>query len=296
MKKILKRIPFARKIERLLLRFMPDRMYCNYRYFKRHGKFVNFKNPKTFNEKIQWLKIYGNLQKYTNLVDKYEVRKHIAETIGKKYLIPLIGIWDKFEDINFEKLPNQFVLKCTHDSGSVVICTDKAAFNIEEARNKLNKSLKRNHYYEGRKIQYKNIKPRIICEKYMVDESGFELKDYKIFCFNGVPKIIQVHFDRFTDHKRNLYDIEWNYISAYILHPTDPNTIITKPKKLKEMLYIAEILSKDIPHVRVDLYLIGNDIFFGELTFTHAAGFAKFEPEEFALQMGKWIELPKKEI
>jgi hypothetical protein len=267
-------------------------MYCNWKYFIIFGKFVDFKNPKTFNEKIQWLKIYGNLQKYTNLVDKYEVRKHIAEAIGEKYLIPMIDIFDKFEDINFGKLPNQFVLKCTHDSGSVVICTDKTVFNIEEARNKLNWCLKRNYYYGGREIQYKNIKPRIICEKYMIDESEFELKDYKIFCFNGVPKIIQVHFDRFTDHKRNLYDIEWNYIPACIGYPADPNTIITKPKNLKEMLDIAKVLSKDIPHVRVDLYLVGDDIFFGELTFAHANGFMKFEPEEFALQMGEWIILP----
>jgi hypothetical protein len=272
---------------------MPDRMYCNYRYFKRHGKFIDFKNPKTFNEKIQWLKIYGNLQKYTNLVDKYEVRKHIAETIGEKYLIPLIGVWDKFEDIDFEKLPSQFVLKCTHDSASAVICMDKTVLNIKETQNKLNRCLKRNYYNGGREIQYKNIKPRIICEKYMVDESGFELKDYKIFCFSGVPKIIQVDFGRFINHKRNLYDIEWNYIPAYIKYPTDPNLIIAKPKKLAEMLNLAKILSKNIPHVRVDFYLIHDEIYFGELTFTHGNGFEKFEPEEFALQMGNWIELPK---
>jgi hypothetical protein len=296
LKKMIKRIPFTIKIYGILLRFMPDRMNCNWRHFIRFGKFVDFKNPKTFNEKIQWLKIYGNLQKYTNLADKYEVRKHIAKTIGEKYLIPMIGVWDKFEDIDFEKLPNQFVLKCTHDSGSVVICTDKTTFNIKETQNKLNKRLKRNFYDESREIQYKNIKPRIICEKYMVDECKTELSEYRIFCFNGMPKII------FRNNSippkiitsRNIYDAEWNYIPASVGYPTDPNLIIAKPEKLDEMLDLAKILSKNIPHVRVDFYLIRNEIYFGELTFAHANGLQKFEPEEFALQMGKWIELSKK--
>ena len=258
------------------------------------GYFLNLKNPKSFNEKIQWLKFYGDIQQYTHLVDKHEVRKYISDTIGENYLIPLLGIWDKFEEIDFSKLPEQFVLKCNHDCGSVVICTDKATFDIKKAKNKLNKCLKQNNYYSTLELQYKNIKPKIICEKYMKDESG-ELKDYKIFCFNGEPKIIQVNYGRFTDSKKNLYDIEWNYVPVAMTYPTDPNVIINKPNNLKEMLTLAKTLSKDYPFVRVDFYSIEGKTYFGELTFTPAMGLGKFEPEEFDFEMGSWLELLKEE-
>jgi len=279
------------------LNWLPDSLCIRIFFRIKQDLHLNLQNPKSFNEKIQWLKLHGNLQKYANLVDKYEVRKYVSSTIGKEYLIPLLGIWDKFEDIDFNKLPEQFVLKCNHDSGSVVICTDKATFNLENARNKLNKCLKRNFYYLHREPQYKNIKPRIICEKYMIDESGVELKDYRIFCFNGVPKIIFV--DRNILNKstnlRNIYDIKWNYIPVSVGYPTDSNVIIEKPDNLQEMLDLAKILSKNIPHVRIDLYSIHNKIYFGELTFTHASGCQTFVPKEFGFEMGSWIELPKEE-
>jgi hypothetical protein len=281
----------------LCFRFMPDWLWllrCKRRMKINLGYKLNLKNPKTFNEKIQWLKLYGNLEKYTDLVDKYEVRKYIAKTIGEEYLIPLIGVWDRFEDIDFEKLPEQFVLKCNHDSGSVIICKDKSSFDIRKARNKLNECLKQNFYYPSREPQYKNIKPRIICEKYMVDESGIELKDYKFFCFSGEPKIIQVDFNRFTNHKRNLYDVKWNYIPVSLGCPTEPNTAIDKPSNLQEMLDLAKKMSENIPHVRVDFYLIQDKIYFGELTFAHGGGYEKFEPEQFDFEMGSWLELPKK--
>jgi len=272
-------------------KWMPDFLHLKINFKFSCGYSLNLKNPKTFNEKIQWLKLYGNLQKYTDLVDKYEVRKYIAERIGEEYLIPLIGVWDKFEDINFSKLPEQFVLKCNHDCGSVVICKDKNSFDIGAAKTKLNKCLKQNFYYQSRESQYKNIKPKIICEKYMVDESGIELKDYKFFCFNGEPKIIQVDFDRFTEHKRNIYDTKWNYIPVSVQYPTDPNMIIKVPVGFQNMLNLAEMLSKNIPHVRIDFYSIYDKIYFGELTFTHGAGYEIFQPEKFALEMGSWLEL-----
>ena len=275
-------------------KWVPDSLYLKIVFKSRLGYSLNLKNPKTFNEKIQWQKLYGNLPRYTNLVDKYEVRKYVASTIGEEYLIPLLGVWDKFEDIDFSKLPNQFVLKCNHDCGSVIICTDKATFNVEEAKNKLTKFLKRNIYYPFREPQYKKIKPRIICEKYMVDESGTDLKDYKIFYFNGIPKIIQVHAGRFTDHKKNTYDMDWNYIPVSIGYATDSNMIIQRPGNLQEMLNLAQKLSENIPHVRVDLYSIRDKIYFGELTFTGGGGFQKFEPKEFDLKMGSWFELQKK--
>ena len=279
---------------RKFLNWLSDKTFIKIQYKLCTKKRLNLSSPKTFNEKIQWLKLYGNLQKYTNLVDKYEVRKYISETIGEEYLIPLLGVWERFEDIDFEKLPEQFVLKCNHDCGSVVICKDKTTFDIKAAQSKLNKYLKRNFYYENKEPQYKNIKPRIICEKYMVDESWAELKDYKIFCFDGEPKIIQVNYDRVIDHKLNFYDTKWNYISIRLMpHHTDPNKIIGKPNNLDEMLNLAKIFSKKHLFIRVDFYSIRDRIYFGELTFSPNAGFKEFKPEEFNVEMGSYIELPK---
>lgn len=271
---------------------MTDEKYLKMMFRHMFDYELNLNNPQTFNEKLQWLKLYDRNPLYTQLVDKYEVRKYITETIGEEYLTPLIGVWDKFEGIDFSKLPNKFVLKCTHDSGGLVICKDKNELDIESARKKINKCLKRNYYYHSREWPYKNVKPRIICEKYMVDESGVELKDYKIFCFSGEPKIIQVDYNRFIDHKRNLYDVQWNYIPASIKYPTDAKVKIVKPEKLNQMLKLARILSEDYPHVRVDFYSINGKIYFGEMTFYHEAGFGKFDSKEFEVKMGEWIKLP----
>jgi hypothetical protein len=275
-----------------IFRFIPDKTFLKMKYWLRIGKKLNLSNPKTFNEKLQWLKLYDRNPKYTDLVDKDKVREYIAKTIGEEYLIPLLEVYDSYEEIDFDKLPNQFVLKCTHDSGGLVICKNKNEFDIESARKKMNKSLKRNFYYHGREWCYKNIKPKIICEKYMVDESGVELKDYKIFCFNGEPKIIQVDYNRFIGHKRNLYDTQWNYIPASIQYPTDPEVKIMKPEKLNEMLKLAKVLAKDYPHVRVDFYSINEKIYFGEMTFYHGSGFERFKPESLGRKMGNWIKLP----
>jgi len=271
--------------------WMPDSLYLKMIFRAKCGYFLNLKNPRTFNEKLQWLKLYDHNPLYTQLADKYEVRKFIAEKIGEGYLIPLFGVWDSIDEVDFEKLPNQFVLKCTHDSGSVTICKDKNNFDIEKTKKKLKKCLRRNYYYGFIEPQYKNIKPRIICEKYMVDESETELKDYKIFCFNGKPKIIQVDFNRFTNHKRNLYDTEWNYIPVSIKYPTDPKKNNKRPAGLQNMLSLAQVMSKNIPHVRVDFYSIHDNIYFGELTFIPGAGYEKFEPEEFGFEMGSWLEI-----
>ncbi|WP_439033487.1 ATP-grasp fold amidoligase family protein [Bacillus paranthracis] len=270
----------------------PDDKFLETKFWLRTGKKLDLKKPMTFNEKLQWLKLYDRNPEYTQLVDKLEVRKHIEKTIGKEYLIPLLGEWDMFEDIDFNLLPNQFVLKCTHDSGGLIVCVDKGALNLKKAKKKINRSLKRNFYYHGREWPYKNVKPRIICEKFMVDESGIELKDYKIFCFLGEPKIIQVDYNRFEGHKRNLYDADWNYVSSSIKHPTDPERLIEKPEKLEEMLQLARILSKEYYHVRVDFYSIKDKIYFGEMTFYHGSGYEKFEPEEFGYKMGSWLQLP----
>jgi len=297
-KKIIKGIKNPRRLILYILNFrifriIPDKMFLMIKYKLIMNRKLNLKNPITFNEKLQWLKLYDRKPEYIQMVDKYEVRKYIKDTIGEEYLIPLIGVYNKFEDIDLSKLPNQFVLKCTHDSGGVVICRDKSNLDIETVKKKINNCLKRNYYYHGREWPYKNIKPRIICEKYMVDESGYELKDYKFFCFNGEPRLIQVDFGRYTNHQRNLYSINWEFIDAVIKYPNDPNKLISRPKKLEEMLKLARVLSKGIPHVRVDFYYINGNIYFGEMTFYHGSGFEKFSPEKLEIEMGNWISLPR---
>lgn len=251
--------------------------------------------PVTFNEKLQWLKLYDRNPLYTKLSDKFEVRKYISETIGDNYLIPLLGVWDNFDEINFETLPNQFVLKCTHDSGSIVICKDKKRFDYEKAKKKINKSLKRNYYYIGREWPYKNIKPRIICEEYMVDESGVELKDYKFFCFNGEPEAMFVATDRGIDTRFDFYDMQFNHI-PFMQHYKNATKEINKPAGFDEMVKLSKVLSKEIPHVRVDFYDIYGKIYFGELTFFHFSGFQRFEPERYDEIFGSWIRLPIDEV
>jgi hypothetical protein len=275
------------------LYFIPDKIYLRIQYMLICKEKLNIKFPETFNEKIQWLKLYDRISEYSKMVDKYEVRRYISEKIGEEYLIPLLGVWDKADDIEFEKLPNQFVLKCTHDSGGVIICKDRSKFNIQKSKIKLNRWLKRNYYYGGREYPYKDIKGRIIAEKYMIDESGVELKDYKIQCFNGEPKIIQVDFNRFSEqHKRNFYSIDWVYQHFSLLYPTYPEITIPKPQSLDLMLSLARELSHDIPYVRVDFYSIRERIYLGELTFHHGSGYEKFDPPECNRVLGIGLVLP----
>lgn len=279
----------------VIRQLVPNSWYIKTRYYFYIGKKLNLKDPKTFNEKLQWLKLYYYDSELKKLVDKYEVRKIIEKKIGNEYLIPLLGgPWEKFEDIDFSDLPDSFVLKTTHDSGGVVICRDKETFEMSKAKEKINEHLKRKFFWLGREWTYKNIQPRIIAEKFMLDETGVELKDYKIFCFNGVPKVIQVDIGRFSDHRRNFYSTEWDYLGFTTnIHKNDPNIHIKKPEKLTKMLDIAMELSKDIPHVRVDLYYTADKIYFGEMTFFHGSGFEKFSPDKWDLILGEALELPK---
>lgn len=272
---------------------LSDSTYLKTFYWAYRGEKLDLENPKKYSEKLQWLKIHDKNPKYTNLVDKYEVKNIIQDKIGSQYIIPTLGVWDNFDDINFKELPNQFVLKCTHDSGGIVICKNKEELNIKEAKKKLQKHLLNNFYNFGREWPYKNVKPRIIAEKYMVDESQKELKDYKIFCFHGEPKMIQVDTGRFSNHRRNIYDINWNLQNIRAEHDCELETKIEKPVKLDEMLEIAKFLSKDIPHVRVDLYSIKDKIYFGELTFYHGSGIEKIGTTEDELKIGKWLDLSK---
>lgn len=283
---------------RYLLKFVPDKPYLKLCYRLKTHKKLDLKNPKTFNEKIQWLKLYNRRPEYTMMVDKYRVREYIKEKIGEEYLIPLVGgPWKRADDIDFEALPEQFVLKCNHDSGSVVICRDKKNFDFGAARQKLDYCLRHNFWYLGREWPYKDVEPCIIAEKYMVDESGEELKDYKVFSFGGKPQIIQVDYDRFKEHKRNLYDTDWNYIDTTLQYPTNREMIIGKPKSLNKMLQLCEKLSGGgIPLLRVDFYSIEEKLYVGELTFFPESGFGKFRHEGWEIKLGELIELPDNEI
>lgn len=283
-----------RKLTNGICRMIPDSVWIRIKFRYRMGKYPDLKNPKTFNEKLQWLKLHDRKPEFSDMVDKYEVKKIIARRLGEEYLIPTLGVWERVEEIDFDSLPEQFVLKCTHDSGGLVICKDKKSLDREHAKEVLRRSMNRNYFWHGREWAYKNVKPRIIAEQYMVDESGVELKDYKIFNFNGTPKLIQVDFNRFVKHTKNIYDTKWNYLNVMINYPTDPNVKIEKPECLEEMLDIAAKLSAGLPFLRTDFYVINGRIYFGELTFFPGSGFMKITPESFDLEMGSWISLPEK--
>jgi hypothetical protein len=260
------------------------------------GKRLRLNPPVTFSEKLQWLKLYGNKEEYTQMVDKYEVKKHVADIIGEEYIIPTLGVWDKFDDIDFEQLPNQFVLKCTHDSGGLVICKDKSKLDINAARKKLNKCLARNYYWQTREMPYKNVKPRIIAEKYMADESETELKDYKFFCFDGKVRLCQVISDRLSNEKIDFYDTDWNRLVGLVglvglsENVKNSDTEIIRPLNYNQMITNATKLSKNIPFVRIDQYKTkGGQIFFGEITFYPKSGMGNFKPDIWNYKLGEWI-------
>lgn len=259
-------------------------------YSARMDKKLNLENPITFNEKLQWLKLYDRNPLYPKLVDKYNVRKYIESKIGSEYLIPLLGVWDNFDEIDFSELPKQFVLKTTHDSGGVVICKDKSSLDIEQARKKITKSLNNNYYDANREWVYKDLKPRVIAEKYMTKSNGEGLEDYKFFSFNGEVKALFVATDRSTNTKSDFFNPEFEQLPIKQYYPNS-NKKITKPTNYDEMIKISEILSEKIPHVRVDLYNDNGKIYFGELTFYHFSGAVRFEPEKYDKIFGKWIKL-----
>ena len=287
MKKIIK------KIFRYFLNFIPDRIYIKLQYLKKTGKFLNLNNPILFNEKIQWLKLYNQKPQYTKMVDKYEVQEYITNIIGDEYLIPIYGVWDTFNEIPFKIIPDKFILKCTHDSGSFRICKDKHSFDMEAAKKHFNNALKRNYYFGNREWVYKNIKPRIIAQKLLIDETDEDLRDYKIFCFNGEPKLVQVDFDKFSNWKMNYYSPQWEYQHLSLVHPTSPETIIPKPELLEQLLQLTKVLTIGIPHVRVDFFVVNKKIYFGEFTFYNYAGYEQFYPYEWNKIIGDWLILPE---
>ncbi len=279
------------------LNWVPDPIYLRLVFKALTGRFMNLRNPKTFNEKLQWLKLYNRNPLYTTLVDKYAVKKWVADKIGEQYVIPTLGVWDRFEDIDFGNLPNQFVLKCTHDSGGLVIVKDKSKLDIEAARQKITKSLKLNYYWACREWPYKNVPPRIIAEKYMEDSTDGELRDYKFYTFKGEPKFLLIASNR---QKGNVpyfdyFDMDGNHLDLHDLKTiNNPNEIPQLPQRFNELKDLSRKLTKGIPHVRADFYVVNDDIFFGEYTFFDDGGFMKATPSSWEREWGEMIELPVK--
>ncbi len=294
---------------------MDDRKYLEKIFKAVMGYSLDLDNPKTFNEKIQWLKLNDRKPEYTMMVDKFKVRDYIAEKIGNEYLVPLLGVWDDPNQINFEKLPNQFVLKCNHNSGlGMCICKDKTKLNFNEVRANLRNGLNQDYYLTGREWPYKNVSRKIICEKYMEDAESQkifdckvkencnenkvklkELKDYKFFCFDGKVKLFKIDYDRFVYHRANYYDgtdKRLLYFGEEVC-PPDFERQLDIPVNINDMISLAEKLSEGFPFLRVDFYNVKNRIFFGELTFYPASGFGRFVPPEWDEKIGSWLRLPK---
>ena len=276
-------------------RILPDTVFIKISYRLRLKRKIDLRNPTTFNEKLQWLKLHDRNPAYTKWVDKLAVRAYVKGMIGDEYLIPLLGAYGAFDEIDFEALPNQFVLKTTHDSGGVVVCRDKKNFDFEKAKEIINKRLRSNFFWWSREWPYKNVTPRIICETYMADESGTELKDYKFLCFNGEVKCLFVCLNRNAQTGLNVdfYDLSWTPM-PFERHYPSSGQALNKPRNFDKMIKLAETLSKDIPFVRVDFYETGGRPYFGELTFYPGAGLEEFTPEYYDYLLGSWIELPEK--
>ena len=282
----------------LLFRFAPyikdDVIYIKWRWKAYMDYSLNLEDPKTFNEKLQWLKLHDRQPVYSKLVDKYEVKKCISDIIGEDHIIPTIGVYDRVEDINFDELPNQFVLKCTHDSGGIVICKDKSLLNRDAAIKKLQHGLKKNYYYQNREWPYKNVTPRIIAEQYM-NNVGQELDDYKVHNFNGEPKVILVCSDRYKESglAEDFYSCDWEHLDISRPGLRHSAEVQKKPAELDEMLELAKKLSAGIPFVRTDFYIINHQVYFGEMTFFPACGMKPFVPREWDYKFGSYITLPE---
>ena len=273
---------------------LSDKAFLKLTYRIHFGEKLDLDNPLTFNEKLQWLKLYNRKPEYRRMVDKQAAKQYVASIIGDEYIIPTLGVWDKFEDIDFNLLPNQFVLKCTHDSGSVVICKDKRTFDYKKAKARINRGLKNDLFWFGREWPYKGLKRQIIAEKYMKDAGTSELRDYKFFCFNGVAKCYKVDFDRFIGHKANYFtpNGELMKIGEQVC-PPDFSKELPTPANLETMKKLATKLSETHPFLRADFYDVDGKVYFGELTFYPASGFGKFIFKGNDELLGSWIKLPE---
>lgn len=274
-----------------------DEIFLKRRYRAAFGKELSLSNPVNFNEKLQWLKLYDRNPLYTQMVDKHLVKSYVANLVGEKYIIPTIGVWNDPDEIDFDKLPNQFALKCNHNSGTgMYICKDKDKLDVEKVSRGLKKGLCEDYYLKSREWPYKDVERKVIAEQYIADgDNG--LTDYKVHVFNGVPRFILVCKDRFSDKglTEDFFTPEWKRLDVKRPNILNSTADIEKPAQLEEILELSKKLSKDIPFVRVDFYIVKNQVFFSELTFYPASGFSAFEPEEWDYTFGTWLKLPNKE-
>ena len=274
--------------------WMDDERYLKMVYRVTLGKKLNLNPPVTFNEKLQWLKLHDRRPEYTEMVDKYEAKKYVADRIGEEYIIPTLGVWNHFDEIDFDKLPNQFVLKCTHDSGGLIICRDKEKLDKEKARRKLENCLKHNFFWGMREWPYKDVKPRIIAEEYLEDTQTQKLIDYKFYCFHGNPMLLYVS-EGLEDHftaKISFLNMDWTRAPFFRSDYKDFEILPDRPREYDRMISVAETLSKGVPFIRVDLYEVRGKIYFSELTFSPCSGMMPFEPNQWDEKLGEWLELP----
>lgn len=276
---------------------IPAEDFLKKMYQIRMGRELNLEDPVTYTEKLQWLKLYDHRPEYTTMVDKYAVKQYVAEKIGPEYVVPLLGVWDRVEDIAFDSLPERFVLKTTHDSGGIVVCKDKSSLDIAEARKKLQYFHRRNYYDRNREWPYKNVPHRIIAEAYMEDASTAELRDYKFFTFGGEPRVLYIAQGRGKGEPTvaDFFDMDFSHLPFTIDHdmaPVPPE----KPACFEEMKRLAAILSEGTPQLRVDFYEVDGKVYFGEMTFFHCSGMAPFHPEEWDRKFGEWVILPEKRV
>lgn len=286
---------FLKNLVELTSQLIPNQTFLRMKYKYHVGKRLNLSHPQTFSEKLQWLKLYDHKPEYIKYVDKFSVRSYISKVIGDKYLIPVIGVYENVEEINWSTLPNKFVIKCTHGSSCNIVCVDKTKLDTEKSKEKLNQWMKRNWFWYGREWPYKNVKPRILCEEYLSEENGNgSITDYKFYCFDGIPTYCQVIRDRNSAQTIDFYDSEWRYMDFTGLQKLAKSSgkPIKKPDKYDEMIELAKILSKGLPFVRVDLYYVNDRIYFGELTFYPLSGFGKFDPPEWNNKIGDLLKLP----
>ena len=272
-------------------KWMCDKWYLKVMWKKWMGYDLDLKHPKSFNEKIQWLKLYDRRPEYTMLVDKYRVKEWVADKIGAEYVVPILAVWNSVEEIDIESLPDRFVLKCNHDSRSVILCRDKSTFDLNAAKKKLSEAMTENFYWQAREWPYKHVQPLVFAEQYLEDTEDDALTDYKWFCFNGEPKIMYISRDRGRNPRTNFYDMDFQPLPIRMLDPNSDEDI-PKPASFEKMKELAGILSEHFIHVRVDFYMVGGQIYFGELTFYHSAGFSPMKPEEWRMKLGSWIKLP----
>jgi len=268
--------------------------YGNYikpRFRKKHGYPLNLENPRTFSEKMQWIKVSGTLERFSKYTDKYTVREYVRAKVGEEILIPLLGTYDRFSDIDLKTLPDSFVMKATHGCGWNIFVKNKTAIDWTSAGSQMRYWLRSSYYRKWGEANYKPLRGRVLVETYVEDPSG-DLKDYKFYCFGGKPRYIQVDSNRYTGHKLDIYDSCWRRMPLRIYHPNLPQPI-ARPEKLDEMMEISRRLSHEFGFVRVDLYFTSGRIYFGELTFCPMSGMKPFIPVEYDYLFGEPLDLSR---